>query len=970
MARKLILSCALLLACLQAGAQFYTYGTDPASAKWHTIETDTYRLVYPAEMDSLAREYAYRLELYKQPIASTVGYLPNESFRKKHPVVLHPYTAYSNGMVMWAPRRTELLTVPDAYDPDPTTWVNQLAVHESRHVAQMQFIRGNVPFKMLGWLTGDIEGGWAAIYPGLSFLEGDAVVAETALSHTGRGRTADFMEYFRVAFGDGDYRNYWKWRWNSQKNYTPDYYRVGYMLHAGMRNLYDCPDFTIMYYDNALKGGMFALQRTVKQVSGKSFKETFKDIQGYFQSEWTSGEKARGPFIEGTQVTATPRRYEEINSLTFVGDSTLYAIRHGIARNKELVEIDSLGKVQHKKYFSSSTSRLAYSKVSGRVYWTELTPSTRWSLKNYSTIKYYVNNSVFTLDNSRQHRYFNPAPSPSELKLAVVEYMPNGECYVVVLSELDGTEVKRFRAPSGVQPVEPVWVGDELFVSAIDEDGYSIRDLISWVPLFSGKCKVNRLFEKDGRIWFTSDMNGVNELYSLDFASGNVWQESSTRYGAKEFAFVKDTLYYSVPTDKGRVVFKAPESELVGTAADLEGEAYPSAEQLYAQETMQIEDVEREPQIGEPSRYSKFGHLFKLHSWAPIYFNYDFASTLKYDDFELPAALGAMLFFQNDLGTSYGTAGVSFWPEGDYNLNVGGYAVRPGFAGHLQYVYAGWLPKIELRADLGERSVVDHKFSYDSEEKSYILNPQTTGSPLLNLSATVYVPINLSSGGWYRGLIPEVQVSYNNDKYDRLAYMNNKIATGHADGGLFTNFRLSFYNYLPVPSSCIFPRLGIGGEIGTTVLPLMYETYPNTAYASAYAYLPGLMRTHGLKVKGYYNTNYGGDFYNTDRWGASLDYALPFAPVDWTFLCPAFYIRNFELIGHATYDNTVTHYRVADDDSYTYLHAGASLRVHLANFLWFPFDTILGVKYLHNFSDAEYVSGSRESFSFVFSVDI
>ena len=178
---------ALILVLLLAGtglrAQFNTLGSDPAGVGWAWMQTPTYKLIYPAGMDSLAGAFALSLEKYRTALKPTSGYAPNEMYTKPMPVIIHPYLSYNNGMVSWAPRRMALKAVPDAYDPESTQWVDYLSVHESRHVSQMQFFRGDGTFRTLEMIMGEIwAGAAAALYPGTAFLEGDAVVAETALT--------------------------------------------------------------------------------------------------------------------------------------------------------------------------------------------------------------------------------------------------------------------------------------------------------------------------------------------------------------------------------------------------------------------------------------------------------------------------------------------------------------------------------------------------------------------------------------------------------------------------------------------------------------------------------------------------------------------------------------------------------------------------------------------------------------------
>ena len=175
---------------LALNAQVVTGGVDPSSIKWKSLESEHFRIIYPEAADSLAREYAKSLESFTAAQKFSCGFYPNELYRRKMSAILHAYTAEANGMVTWAPRRMELYTNPDTYNPESTPWITQLAVHEGRHVAQMQFSRASRVFRPLEYLIGDLAVGAAsAIYPGPALLEGDAVVAETALTSSGRGRT-------------------------------------------------------------------------------------------------------------------------------------------------------------------------------------------------------------------------------------------------------------------------------------------------------------------------------------------------------------------------------------------------------------------------------------------------------------------------------------------------------------------------------------------------------------------------------------------------------------------------------------------------------------------------------------------------------------------------------------------------------------------------------------------------------------
>ena len=208
---KILILLLILILPFSASAQFYVTGDDPGRLKWNFIDTESYRIIYPQGSDSLAFTYARKLERYKIPVSRSSGYVTGQGDGKIMPVVIHAYND-ANGSVAWAPKRMDMFTIPSAYDPEPMPWSTMLSVHESRHVSQMQF--GLTDKLRHGkWIIGE---GWNIVafllYPGTANMEGDAVVAETALTPSGRGRMADFLNYYWVAFDNGDDRGWFKWR--------------------------------------------------------------------------------------------------------------------------------------------------------------------------------------------------------------------------------------------------------------------------------------------------------------------------------------------------------------------------------------------------------------------------------------------------------------------------------------------------------------------------------------------------------------------------------------------------------------------------------------------------------------------------------------------------------------------------------------------------------------------------------------
>ena len=961
----------LLGAAKPVYAQFHTMGADPGGLRWSQIETPTYRVVYPRGLDSLARAYAQTLEQAATPVGGSIGIRPNAAYGNKMPVVLHAWTAYSNGQVTWTPRRMELLTVPDAFPDETTPWMRQLGIHESRHVAQMQ-AGAMKPFRWLNVLGGQlIPGGIAAIYGGPAFFEGDAVVAETALSISGRGRTADFLEYYRVSFAAGDTRDFWRWRYGSQRWYTPDYYRAGYLAVGGIRATFDVPDLSARFYQRiADHGGVafFNWNKTVREATGLRFKDAFAAVCDTLQQFWAADELARGPFLQTEAVTAVPRRFTEYTGLDHQGNH-IYAIQSGITQPDRLVRIYPDGTVEPHMLVGAHVSGPESGGPLGKTYWSEVVRDARWPLRSYSIIRSFDGKYARKL--TRKTRYFNPVPAPHEPVLSVTEYPVDGTSRVVLLDAENGSRLRDWQAPEGMQVVETIWVDDVLYASAITEAGAGLYRVADGFTPVLGPTPVNigALWAQDDRLMFSSDLTGVQELYALDPAAGRVERLTNLRFGGMDFDLEADSLYFSVLQPEGRLVHKVAWSDLQPEEADFtQLPKYPFAEELAAGEPQAI-DWTAPVELSDPKPYSKLGHLFRFHSWLPFYFHYDSVDDLSFETLTQDAGLGATAFWQNDLGSGYGFAGYHAAPvDGVWRHSL-----------HANFTYTGLYPVIEASVDFGERDANEYILEEDQEQQVIRLRAQGLGVPSVSGSLKTYIPWNFTSGGWQRGLVPTAALLWSTDRF--------------MDGRSMNRTTMSLRGYIMESStdSRVYPRLGIGAELGVSFRWIPGLISPS-AFGYLYGYLPGLHETHGVRWSALYSRSFDGDFSESfantaprgfsasvTRWMASyptqvrcaLDYKLPLIPVDRAILGPVAYLRNFELTLHGDYTAFSSR-----REKGALFSAGADLTAVLGNLLWVPYPTRIGVSYNYNGGPsyeklvAKELPVQRHSFSLVFSVEM
>ena len=1024
--RTLLLASALL-AGTAASAQFYQNGSDPFG-RWSAMGSDHYRIVYPDGLDSLARAYLLDLEKWQPVVGRSAGMAPGSLQWGRTPVILHPFNPSSNGSVAWAPKRMDLYTHPEPYGSIPLSWTTQLTVHESRHVTQMQ-LAYRKPFRWVNYLVGEMwPGAISALFTPPTLLEGDAVVAETALTASGRGRTGDFLNYYHLAFDNGDWRDWYKWVYGSFKKAGPDHYTVGYMTVAGMRYFNDQPTFTADYFDRVTRKPLpvAALQRYIRHVSGQPFKKTWQGIMEGFHDIWTEEADARGPFMEMEQVTRKHAFAADYTDGSWV-DNEYLAIKSGKDLAPRLVRINLDGSEDDLGPFASSTSSL--NPGQHRLFWSETVPGVRWTLDGESIIRS-LERSGKRRDLTTKGRLYNPQPGPGGI--AVVEYPVEGGSNLVIIDEQDGHLILRVSAPAGVQLAEPAWVDDSLYGLGVDDRGFSIWRLDGrrWTCVLEPTPQTIENLEGEGHVLdFVSDRNGVKELYRYDPATGKAWQLTNSRYGGTDYFWHGDTLWFSSPTPEGSAIFKAkaPEPKEVDIR---EVHKYRVAEKLAEQEKALLAKIPGQAgndeqslsrhgrpdlpsiAVSAPGRYHKALHLVKFHSWAPLYFNYDDIESLSGDFSYDTASPGLTGLFQNDLGTAYGTVGYAFHPDEE----------NPSewrHSGHLQFTYTGLYPVLEAGFDLDDTGAGLYHFERRryGAKTGFATARQPVNGPAWTGYLTAYIPFRYNKSGIQRGWVPQVSWTVSNNLYDN-GTMDLNMTEDFVNGQFFSSFvgfrhgqtvlmqtlRGSVRGYwmLPKADSQVYPRWGVGAETGGSFRPGIGKIYSPVMYGYLYGYLPGFTRTQGLRLSAsaQHQIPTGAPFgensvtvwprgftaadgraiarVSANQLKLTADYAIPIYVGDISWFSPVAYISHFLLIPHVDW-MTFGGARNGNGrpTASSLFSAGADFTVELGNFFWAPFPCSVGVSaswlggpYFKTLAESADDGRKPYSIGLVFSLDI
>ena len=924
----------ILLATISTRAQFYTKGSDPACLKWYSTETPYYKIIYPRGADSLARAYGRLLEQFREPTGHSLGITPSDGQRSKMPVVLHTHNMYSNGSVAWAPRRMDLFTIPEAYGSDPAPWDIQLVSHEPRHQAQLQY--GYEGWLKYGtWLFGEGFNPvlWALYLDG-PLGEGDAVAAETGLAAGTRARTSDFLSYFRVAYDQGDFRTWNRWRYGSFKYYVPDYYKIGYMTVAGERVFGDNPMALRKLFDHNLKAPWAIAPYNFKA------RKNFRKYAEKFNEIWQEDLAERAPFMPRERLSGKEAFPVFYSSLAALGGN-LYAVRSGFTHNAEL-GLFAGGSFYPIRSFSGHASSLFPDEALGRLYWTETIDHPRWDLDGKSIIRYFDVDTQTFHDLTTSGRLYNPSPSEDGSRLVAVEYPVDGGSAIVVVSAADGNIQERVPAPEGVQATSAAFLDDDIYAFGLSLGGYGLYRIRGgvWSPVFGPVlAKYEDLAAHGSALEWTADNSGEKELYRYDVSSGTLEQVTSSRHGGEEYNELDGFLYFVATELDGKHVMRTPLDALAHRSAAVNTvHTYKVEDALTAQEdAMGGVDLNAPVEFTAPVRYNKLLHPLKFHTWLPLYVNYDAIANDSFDFSYDNIAAGLTAFFQNDLGTVSGSLGYSLHKDPDNED-------RWRNALHAKLTYTGILPVFEASLDLGDRAAKQYRLGrYEvlGTESVSTLGAQRD-VPFFTASVKTYIPLSFNKGGLLYGFTPQIRYSVSNNLYDTApAYFKAPpgifkglpahygfVGFGEGKNMVLQNVAASVRGYymLSRPKNRVYPRLGIGAEAGIQARPGLTDLFAPNIYGYAYGYLPGFYQTHGIKLTAMYqkelrdqDTVFGDVTVNaaprgfsssvaysiaTDcpvSWKVTADYAIPFTIGGDLSLMPVCYIRNFVLTPHADF---------------------------------------------------------------------
>ncbi len=714
-----------------AMGQYYIRGQDPSGIDWKQIKTPHFRVIFPSDYVDQAAYVADILEFVYEPVSASLGHRP-----RRVPVILHNRTVVPNGFVSWAPSRIEMFSNPPP-DNDPHGWLERLAVHEFRHVVQVDKLNQGVT-GIFSTIFGEHATGLAlGLFVPQWFLEGDAVVAETAFTHGGRGRLPTFERGLRAQVLEKEIYSYDKASLGSYKDHVPNHYELGYQLTAAARSRFGKSIWDdVLDHVTRRPHAILPFSLGLRDYAGVSVRAHYDYTFSMLESAWQHQE-AQHAYTSFQPINQDKDIYTHYRPVAFLDDFSLLVLKSGIMDIPQVIMLHEDGREevlftpgpQHAHMFSMGDSLLV---------WTEIRQDPRWEHRSWSEVYAWHHGEQRVRRITDRTRYFAAAASPCDTRIAVARVAADNAYAIKVIDAKSGTALFRISDPDNAYLMQPQWHPEknELVAIAQDERGkriisVSIDDQSMETLFEAGYDDISRPRYLDSEtLVFHGTFSGIDNIYALHLCDGQVEKLISARFGAYDLLYHEKTDRYawSDYTAMGyQAVMREGRPRRTIPLAEVENHAVNFYRDLAAREDARLVTSSNIPgNDHEVQNYSKLLNLFRFHSWGPF--------TVDVEEQDINP--GVSVFSQNDLSTSVFAAGYAY----DIQERLGKY--------YLDYSYQGWYPKLDVRAETGLRRSFYLEHSGAESLTPFLYRERS-------LKTGLRLPLRFRHGAFVYGLTPE-----------------------------------------------------------------------------------------------------------------------------------------------------------------------------------------------------------------------
>ncbi|HPR31093.1 MAG TPA: hypothetical protein PLK12_03315 [Prolixibacteraceae bacterium] len=875
--RPIVFALLLVFANNLTKGQYFNPGQDRGSLSWKCIRSVHFDIIFPEGYEEQGTRVANLMEKVYSAVSYSLGHSP-----RNVSVILHTETVKSNAFLGWAPGRIEMYTTPhqDIYAQD---WLEQLAMHEYRHMVQLSKLESEMP-RLLRILFGEQAAALlTAAYLPFWFLEGDAICTETALSTSGRGRVPDFHRALKAQLVENEIFSYDKAYLGSYVDYVPDYYRMGYPMVAGIRHFSQEPVWdSVLHYVARHPLSFNSFEKGLKQFTGRGKLDWYKQIYSHLKKEWTADTNS---IIEtkGWEVSrSVDGIFTSYEHLAVLDHGRYFALKNALSDLPCFIVCDS-SKQEEILFKPGSIFRESVTAHQSLIIWSERLPHIRWDYADRSLIRILDTRTGKTREFTFRNKLFAPALSPDHSQFMAIESDQYDQYYLGIFSCENGRQLQKIQFPGNDFLISPSWSSDgaSAFVVMLHKNRKGIARVhlatenieVVFPP---GNYELKKPKEYKGMLYFIGGFSGTSQLYALNLQQQTLHSVVSTRFGLSDFDFDQSTLLYNSYHANGyrMMLCSLDDLDFKTFSPDSLIPDYPFVETIADQENGILDFTLIDSISYQAEAYSKPLHLFHFHSWAPLFI----------DPYAYSVYPGVSLMSQNELGTAETLLGYRYkWSEN-------------GGEGYARILYKGWFPVIDSEVSLGKSTQTYYELTHYVNEQQEIVRTDTLEKAFswneTKLSVRCYLPLNLSKGMVNSGIYPQI-------RYQRVDLSHFQNSPKSIQPGYYQNLeaRLYAYSMQQTTRQDLLPDFGVIVDAHILAsLPGMIQTGSLFSISGTF-YVPGIKKNHGTQFYAGYQVREQADYSFSDRiriprghlsvsnnelLSLSADYRFPILCPDWS----------------------------------------------------------------------------------------
>jgi hypothetical protein len=439
-------------------------------------------------------------------------------------------------------------------------------VHEMRHVAQFSYFYEPFknPLKLLSFAT----------YDQAMIMEGDAVLTETLLTNEGRGRDPYFLLEEKTKILNNDNASYAQFLYR-------DHYTVGYLFCSYFRKKYGIENFRKLFERRNLYDGLcwrkgyknfrilvdnaidrfypLSVNHRLKEIAGKNFVQFFSEIKEAAREYWNRQ-------LETIKIS----KFEKVNK---ENKSYLNPQKYKdgiIALKTSNIKLNEKAELTHYVFLKDGQEqwlkdfdfifKANFSYAQDKIVFL----GNKNKQKNKKLPKYLkeADNAIFILDNKTNKvkvidkfpHCHNPIFSHDAKKIIFFSPNEDGTPALIVLDGDDFTILKKYELEKFHDYKSPIFSHDDKKIFFIDcfngESQIKVIEEDEVKEVYRMKSILRGLGENKEFIFFSSPLSGIDNIYAFEKKSHQVWQVTSSKYGAYKPHVIDDALVYNNYNDE------------------------------------------------------------------------------------------------------------------------------------------------------------------------------------------------------------------------------------------------------------------------------------------------------------------------------------------------------------------------------------------------------------------------------------